>query len=361
MQQLFNLVGWAFWLCCGLPLTTLLWLLGSWKKLLEDAKKGRLVPAPTTLTAELSRTRTAFGTHLRVPVSAGVSLHAVALGAHDKPLMLFIHGFPESWYSWRHQLKHFSDRFYCVALTPRGYGESDKPEGVREYEITKLAADVRGAVQALKKDTAIVVGHDWGGVIAWHVAMFYPEIVQKLVIINSPHPQAYLENLTLSQLKKSFYFVMFQTPFLPEWQLGRKNYKAINDALMKDGPGVFNKEATTIEDAEIIKYDFSREGSPTAALNYYRNLLRAQAPEVSKARRRKLVMPVLLLWGKNDMFLEPELNVGIEKYCDNVRFVVIDQCSHWAQQDRPDVVNQAMDEFLNRDGTGDYGDDSKGE
>lgn len=360
MHGILNSIGYLGWLVVGLPATTLVWLLGSWKKILEDAKKGRLTPVPTTLTAELLRVRTSFGTHLRIPVG-GLSLHAVALGDSSKPLLLFIHGFPESWYSWRHQLKHFSDKFYCVALTPRGYGESDKPQGVRAYEITKLTADVREVIKALDKDTAVVVGHDWGGVIAWHAAMLYPDIVEKLVIINSPHPLCFLDNIRFSQIKKSFYFFMFQTPFLPEWQLSRKNYKAVSDALLKDGPGVYNKEAVTLEDAEIIKYDFSREGSAHAALNYYRNLLCIPSPELSKAHRRKLVMPVLLLWGKNDQFLEPELNVGIEKYCDNVRIVLIDKCSHWAQQDQPDTVNRAMEEFLQRDEHVNYGDDSKGE
>lgn len=269
----------------------------------------------------------------------GVRLHYVSRG--QGPLMLFLHGFPEFWYSWRHQLDHFADHYTCVALDLRGYNESDKPEGLDAYRLNVLVDDVRGAIEALGYDRAVLVGHDWGGAIAWAFAYTYPELLQSLIVMNIPHPAKFVEGLrTPQQLLKSWYIGLFQLPLLPELLLQAGDYWLIQQALR--GMAI---DKSTFSDADLQKYKAAaaKPGALTAMINYYRAFALSGQWQQSWG---VLDVPTLLIWGEDDAALGKELSFGTEDYVRDLRLRYIPDCGHWVQQDRPHQVNALMREFL---------------
>uniref|UniRef100_A0A914UI71 AB hydrolase-1 domain-containing protein n=1 Tax=Plectus sambesii TaxID=2011161 RepID=A0A914UI71_9BILA len=147
-----------------------------------------------------------------------VTLHYVHAGSTDKPLMLMVHGFPEFWYSWRYQIRHFQSKYRVVAVDLRGYNESDKPSGIANYSAARIGQDLQELVIALGYKSCVLLAHDWGGAIAWGVAARYPEIVDRLVICNCPHPKGMQKAIQSDrgQLLKSWYMFFFQCPILPE-------------------------------------------------------------------------------------------------------------------------------------------------
>ena len=145
----------------------------------------------------------------------GVRMHYVTQGEGD--LLLLLHGFPDFWYVWRFQIPELAKHFRVVAPDLRGYNETDRPEGVDKYRLNLLAGDILGLIHALDEEKATVIGHDWGGVVAWSLASFNPEAVERLIILNAPHPNAYITKTKdlLRQLQKSWYIFFFQTPDVP--------------------------------------------------------------------------------------------------------------------------------------------------
>src|SRR5262249_2077021 len=160
-------------------------------------------------------------------------LHCVVDGAG--PLVVLLHGFPECWYSWRHQIPALAPRFRVVAPDLRGYNESDKPAGVAAYSLTELVADVHGLIEAFGERGAVIVGHDWGGGVAWTFAMEHPEATRRLVVMNCPHPAIFAEHLRTDprQLARSWYMFFFQIPGLPELLLGLGGARAIGRAIQR--------------------------------------------------------------------------------------------------------------------------------
>lgn len=272
-------------------------------------------------------------------VSNGVQLHYVSQG--EGPLMLMLHGFPEFWYSWRHQIPEFAKDYKVVAIDLRGYNESDKPNDVSAYRINELVEDVKGVIQGLGYERCVLVGHDWGGAIAWNVAYTYPEFIDRLIVMNFPHPAKFKEGLlTPQQLLRSWYIFFFQLPWLPEWFLQAANYRRIANVFKKT---VVDKNTFTSVDLDAYKTSAARPGALTAMLNYYRNLFRG---DVIKQTWSKLDIPTLLIWGENDIALGIELTYGTEKYVEHLTIRYIPKCSHWVQQEQPQRVNQYMREFL---------------
>ncbi|MBD1918741.1 MULTISPECIES: alpha/beta hydrolase [Cyanophyceae] len=269
----------------------------------------------------------------------GLHLHYVRQG--QGPLMLFLHGFPEFWYSWRHQLDHFAAQYTCVALDLRGYNDSDKPPGVDAYRLDVLVEDVRGAIAALGYDRAVLVGHDWGGAIAWAFAYAHPELLQSLIVMNIPHPAKFAEGLRHpQQLLRSWYIGAFQLPLLPELLLQAGDYWLIEQMLQ--GMAI-DKSTFSAADLQAYKTAAAKPGALTAMVNYYRAL------SFSGPQWRPwgiLEVPTLLIWGEADAALGKELSVGTEDYVRHLRLRYIPQCSHWVQQERPLQVNALMDEFL---------------
>lgn len=275
-------------------------------------------------------------------LSNGVRLHYVTQG--EGPLMLMLHGFPEFWYSWRHQIPAFSQDYKVVALDQRGYNDSDKLTDVSAYRMAELVADVRGVIQGLGYDRCILVGHDWGGAVAWNFAYAHPEMLEKLIVLNLPHPAKFAAGLrTPQQLLKSSYIFFFQIPFLPELVIQSFDYRLLEEAFT--GMAV-DKTAFTSADLDAYKQAAAKPGALTAMLNYYRaNIFQ---PELTSREWGVLQVPTLLIWGENDTALGKELTYGTEAYVQDLTVRYIPNCSHWVQQEQPQLVNQYMQEFLQR-------------
>jgi epoxide hydrolase 4 len=271
-----------------------------------------------------------------------VRLHYVEMG--EGPLVVLLHGFPEFWYSWRFQIPSLAEAgFRVVAPDMRGYNLSDKPQGVNNYRAELLGRDVARLIRACGAERAKVVGHDWGGVVAWMAAMHYPEQVEKLAILNVPHPDRFLQGLwTLHQLRKSWYIFFFQIPWLPEQVVRAGNFAWLRYNFRNDPvrPGAFNPQ-----DIERYVEALSRPGALTAAMNYYRALFR-QTPAQVRRQLRKVEIPVLVIWGERDRYLGTELAQPDRTWVPDVRVERLVDASHWVQADHPGKVNALLLDFL---------------
>lgn len=271
----------------------------------------------------------------------GINLHWVEAG--DGPLVVLLHGFPEFWYSWRHQMRAFSADYHVVAPDLRGYNKSDKPAGRRAYALDELVADVRELIVNLGYERCVLVGHDWGGAVAWQFAHTHPEMLDRLVVMNLPHPVRFYEGLkTVAQLRRSWYILFFQLPWLPETLLSLGDQRVIAKIFDQQAK---NPDAFSAEDLDRYREAAGRPGALTAMLNYYRALA-FEALRFDKRRYDVLDVPTLMIWGEDDVALGKELTYGTERLVRDLRIEYIPDCSHWVQQDRPETVNRYMREFL---------------
>ena len=266
-------------------------------------------------------------------------------GARPVPVVL-LHGFPEFWYAWRQQLPALARAgFRAVAPDLRGYGRSPKPPRVRDYRIELLAADVADLIRRHCGGRAHVVGHDWGGVIGWWLAMHHPDVVDRLVVLNAPHLAAYFRELRRpAQLLRSWYVGFFQLPWLPEWSIRVDGYATLR-RLFRDDPA--RRGAFTEPDIERYVEAFADRRALTGAINYYRAAVRA-GPWAMAGRVRPIAAPTLLIWGERDRYLVPELASGLEAWVPNLRVERLAAASHWVQHDEPDRVNQLLVDFLGK-------------
>ncbi|HTU90861.1 MAG TPA: alpha/beta fold hydrolase [Gemmataceae bacterium] len=287
--------------------------------------------------------------HHRFARVNGVTLHFVEAfpaatngkDARSGQLCLMLHGFPEFWYAWGHQIPALAAAgFHVLAPDLRGYNLSDKPRGVSAYSIDALLGDVIGLIENAGAERAAVAGHDWGGVIAWRFAMRYPQVVEKLIILNAPHPAAYRRELrSWRQLLKSWYVFFFQVPGLPEQLLGGGDFDWLG-RLLRRHPRAFGSE-----DVRRYKQALARPGALKAALNYYRAFMRHRNQSAARDDG-PINVPVLLLWGERDLYLSPCLTVGLDAWVPNLRVVRFPDASHWVQNDAPERVNRLMVDFL---------------
>jgi pimeloyl-ACP methyl ester carboxylesterase len=255
--------------------------------------------------------------------------------------MLMLHGFPEFWYSWRHQIPEFARDHKVVALDLRGYNDSEKPEAKSAYVMAEFIKDIKGVIEGLGYDRCVLVGHDWGGAIAWSFAYAYPALLDRLIVLNLPHPAKFAEGLrTPQQLLRSAYIFFFQIPVLPELLIQLNDFQALEAAFK--GMAV-DKTTFSNDDIEAYKNAFAKRDALTATLNYYRNMF---AQGLTTSDWGILTVPTLLIWGEADAALGKELTYGTEKYVQDFRIRYIPNCSHWVQQEQPQLVNQLMREFL---------------
>jgi len=281
--------------------------------------------------------------HRRVHVGE-VTLHIAEVrppkNNPDAPLVIFLHGFPEFWWSWRHQLEAMhKEGFWGVAPDLRGYNESDKPEGVSEYEVEKLAGDIAGLIRALGRKKAIIVGHDWGAIVAWVFAQLHSDMLERLAILNVPHPLVMQRHLMRSpkQMKKSWYIFFFQLPKIPERFVAKDDYKFMRAGFEADG----------LAKDEIERYVEAMRvpNALTSAINYYRASIR----RVFKGNTPKPVpikQPVLVIWGDRDRFLGTEMADPPARFVPNARVVHIPEASHWVQNVAPAKVNELLVDFF---------------
>jgi pimeloyl-ACP methyl ester carboxylesterase len=268
-------------------------------------------------------------------------MHVVTAGRG--PLVVLLHGFPEFWYSWRYQIPALAEHFRVVAPDQRGYNLTEKPR--TGYNIRTLTTDIAELIRYLGYERAHVVGHDWGGSVAWWLAIARSDLVERLVILNAPHPAAFVHALRSNprQLLRSWYMFFFQVPKLPELAFRLGNYRAIEESFRRD---TTRPEAFT--DAVIARYKraVARPGALTAMINWYRAAIRPRMFRVLQGRDLTVRVPTLVIWGEQDRYLGKELNADLHRWVPDLTLRYIPDASHWVQQDRPEEVNRYLVEFL---------------
>jgi epoxide hydrolase 4 len=272
----------------------------------------------------------------------GIQLHYVAAGSG--PLVLLLHGFPEFWYSWRYQLPALATRFRVVAPDLRGYNLSDKPPS--GYDLTTLTDDISELITALGERRAHVVGHDWGGALAWALAIRYPDRVERLGILNAPHPALMLRELRRPrQLRRSLYIGLFQLRGTAERAIERDDYAVVRRTLR----GADRAQAFLTE-GDIQRYvgAIARPGALSAALAYYRQLSRPSSFRAISPLR-VITAPTLVLWGEQDPYLGPELLDGLDDWVRDLYVRRFAAAGHWLNQQEPERVNAALLAFLTGD------------
>lgn len=275
----------------------------------------------------------------------GLRFHVATCGAGDR-LALCLHGFPECWYSWRHQLPRLAELGYRVwAPDLRGYGETDRPPRREDYAIERLLDDVAGLIDAAGARSTLLVAHDWGAVIAWYFAMRRTRPLDRLVIMNVPHP-ALMERAMRSprQLLRSWYALFFQIPVLPERLMRIAGYRAVGDAFRNMA---VDKRRFPDEVLQVYRDNAARPGALTAMLNYYRALVIGGGA----ARQRRLGyptidVPALMVWGERDAALGKETTYGTDTYVRNLTLRYLPNVSHWVQQEAPELVNAMLAAWL---------------
>jgi len=272
----------------------------------------------------------------------GIRLHVVVAGPPEGKPVLLLHGFPEFWYGWKNQIRALAEAgLRVIAPDQRGYNLSDKPEGLSAYRMDVLAGDVAGLMDAMGCGRASVVGHDWGGVVAWAAAALFPERVERLAILDAPYaPVAFRSLLSHpAQILKSSYMFYFQLAGIPESRFAQNNWQAMVAAMEKTSPqGTFRAE-----DFEQYRRAWSQPGAMKAMLNWYRAFFRQPVRLPGRARFK---MPVRILWGGQDFALGRELAEASLALCDQGELFILEGANHWIQHERVEEVNLRLIEFL---------------
>lgn len=250
---------------------------------------------------------------------------------------LLLHGFPESRASWREQLPRLAALgWHVVAPDLRGYGGTTRPQGKAAYHLDHLTDDVAALFAALGGRHRVLIGHDWGGIIAWQTALRGKVHLDGLVILNAPHPDVFAKVLRKSwrQKARSWYVAMFQLPWLPEWLMTRNHGAAII--------GMFRKHSRKFPKdlIDICRRNALAPGAATAMLNYYRANVASLGGDAW--HNQTLHMPTLMIWGENDVALDIALTKGNETYVEDFTLQTLPGVSHWVQQDAPDQVNDLI-------------------
>lgn len=316
----------GIFLLCTVPFMVLRY---GWKKVFE-VKERQLPPAILT--------DPKWGEHgyLQLP---GLKVHYVEKGDRKKPLMLMLHGFPEFWFSWRHQLQCFSKDYWCVAIDNRGYGDSEKPTGIDQYHLDKLADDVKHVIQALGREKCILLGHDWGGAIGYYFAGKYPEMVDRYVVVNLPHPLSLARQLTKGwdQKLKSWYMLFFQCPIIPERFLRLGDIQTF-ESMMK---GIQAEDRHQL--IEAYKFTFRDRNAFQGPINYYRAARRYNVTHKPKLND----VPVFSVYGNKDDYLSVSAFKGSRDFVEDFQECPIEGASHWSMMEAPEKVNAAIERYLN--------------
>jgi epoxide hydrolase 4 len=266
-----------------------------------------------------------------------VRLHYVEAG--EGPLVVLLHGFPEFWYGWRRQIAPLAAAgFQVVAPDLRGYNLSSGPEGFEGYTADKLADDVAGLIRDRGAESAVVVGHDWGGSVAWTLAMLHPEVVDRLVILNAAHPRRLTEGLrNPRQLERSWYFFYFQPANQPEMHARRDDWRFLKRFLRDARPPYTEEELRHYTEA------WARPGAVTAMIDYYRAAVRLG----SKQAVLPIAAPTLVIWGEKDRYLGRKLAQPHDEDVPNLdRVERLPDASHWVHHDEAERVNELLIGFL---------------
>jgi epoxide hydrolase 4 len=284
----------------------------------------------------------------------GVRLHYVAAGTGK--LILFLHGFPEFWYAWKDQLVEFGATHQAVAPDLRGYNLSSKPGEVKQYRIAHLVEDVRALAAHLGHRRFILVGHDWGGGVAWATALYHPECIEKLIIINAPHPGVFEREprSNPAQQQASQYMLLFRSP-AAEATLSANNYAALVEAVLAEG---LRRGYFTEEDRAAYLAAWAQPGALTGGLNYYRAARVGPPPSGAGPANEPplrlprdlssliVKVPTLVIWGEQDRHLLTGNLHGLERFVPHLKIERVPDGSHWVVHEQPELVNAAIRKFI---------------
>jgi len=272
----------------------------------------------------------------------GIRLHVVQAGSQSGVPVVLLHGFPEFWYGWRKQIPALVAEG-CRVIIPdqRGYNLSDKPKGIKNYDIFMLVEDMIGLIDVLGYEKVNLVGHDWGANVAWALAIKYPERLHKLSIMNVPHPAVMKRFLTrdFEQIRRSWYVFAFQLPWIPEILMKRNNWQTAISALRDSD----KSQTVTNEDIEKYREAWSQPDAMTSMLNWYRAAVRSTR-DVSGNLRVKV--PTLMMWGMKDIALTHRMARPSMDYCDEGNLILFPEATHWVQHDAADEVNHYLTDFI---------------
>jgi epoxide hydrolase 4 len=278
-------------------------------------------------------------------LETGVRLHYVTAGTG--PLVLLLHGFPECWWSWRHQIPPLARHFRVVAPDLRGYGQSDKPPGVSAYRLEHLTADVAALIRHFGRAHAHIVGHDWGAAIAWAFADAYAQQTASLCVMNCPPVQTLGRHVLTGprQLARSWYILFFQIPWLPERALLRDPAATIRRLFRGNA---VDKSAFSDQELAPLVEAISQPGAVRAALGYYRAAAREALRHPLQPEPR-IGAPTLVLWAEEDKALGKELTLDFERLCTGAfELRYVPRCGHFLQQEQPGTVSRHLLDFLQR-------------
>ena len=271
-----------------------------------------------------------------------VKLHYAKAGDGEK-LVLLLHGFPEFWYSWRHQIVALSEEYTVVAPDLRGYNLSDKPTNTVDYAIDHLVGDIVGLIKHFGREKAAIIGHDWGASVAWALAMKRPEVLWKLGALQVPPIPIWKRNQTAKQFLASWYMFFFQLPALPEFILGKDDFAALAKSLRET-----TARRNVFSEAEIAEYKkaWSQSGATTAMLNYYRaNIVKRLFGK--SGLPTKIEIPTLFIYGEKDKAVLPETVAGVgDMIAGSYTEHRIPNSGHWVQQEARDEVTDVLKRFL---------------
>jgi pimeloyl-ACP methyl ester carboxylesterase len=273
-------------------------------------------------------------------------MHYVEAGAG--PLVVLLHGFPESWWSWRHQVRPLVDAgFRVIAPDLRGYGETEK-QG--PYDLDTIVGDVCALIESLGEKQAKIVGHDWGGAVAWHLASFRAEFCERLVVMNCPHPVVMQRTLlgrkrSWAQLKKSWYFFFFVLPVIPEWALTKDDAALTRKTIASAS---VDRSHFTEEELRPFRDGIQRPGAASAMIGWYRTAVRDGFKQAFAPRKYPdIAVDTMLVWGMGDPALGfDDLVPGTDRFVPKLKVEQIANCGHFVQAERPDLVNPALISFL---------------
>ena len=272
----------------------------------------------------------------------GIQLHTVMAGPKSGPPFILLHGFPETWRCWIKQIPALAQAG-CRVIVPdqRGYNLSDKPEGIKAYRIEELVEDICGLIDALEYEKVNLVGHDWGALVAWMLAIKYPQRLHRLGIINVPHPAVMRRFLLrdFEQMRRSLYAMFFQLPWLPEIVLRADNWRVAATGICRSS----KPNAFTDEDIEKYKEAWSQPDAMTAMLNWYRAAVWYR-PEITNDMR--VQVRTLMLWGVNDLALTYRMARPSIDYCNEGNLVFFPDATHWVQREEAEEVNRHLLEFV---------------
>ncbi|MHA1295634.1 MAG: alpha/beta fold hydrolase [Promethearchaeota archaeon] len=266
-----------------------------------------------------------------------LKLHVMIAGS-GKPVLL-LHGFPDFWYGWKNIIIRLQDKFNLIVPDLRGYNLSDKPKGIENYKIDLLVEDIKNLAKELKIDSFYLVGHDWGGVIAWCFAEKYPEYVKKMLILNAPHPKIFQEKLRYDEMqrKASFYIFEFLKP-KGEMFLLENDFNWLKKVVFN---GTVKKDAFTEEDKRMYLKAWKQEGAIEAGVNYYRaNLNFDEWTGI-------INVPTFVMHGMKDVAIMPSILEELSNYVKKLEVEKVNDSSHWIMYDAPQKVVNKIIEFFN--------------